>query len=141
MFGIYIWALRGKEGKVPFEKEIEQLKQRQAKARQMGGPDKIKKLHERGKLTARKRIDCLLGSGTFLEVGLLNHSDVPRDGRSDSGRQNFKIGFEHAFYARCGVASQLKILTYERVCSVFDLAWALPSGIIHTPKADSTNYR
>ena len=62
---------------MPFDKEIEQLKQRQAKARQMGGPEKIRKQHDQDKLTARERIDCLLDSGSFLEVGMLNHSDVP----------------------------------------------------------------
>jgi acetyl-CoA carboxylase carboxyltransferase component len=67
----------GKEDKVPFDKEIKQLKQRRAKARQMGGPAKIKKQHNRGKLTARQRIDRLLDPDSFMEVGLLNHSDVP----------------------------------------------------------------
>ncbi len=62
---------------MPFDKEIEQLKQRQAKARQMGGPEKIRKQHDQGKLTARERIDCLLDPDSFLEVGMLNHSDVP----------------------------------------------------------------
>ena len=62
---------------MPFDKEIEQLKQRQAKARQMGGPEKIKKQHDQGKLTARERIDRLLDPDSFLEVGMLNLSDVP----------------------------------------------------------------
>jgi len=62
---------------VPFEKELEDLKQRRAKARQMGGPEKIKKQHDQGKLTARERIDRLLDPDSFLEIGMLNHSDVP----------------------------------------------------------------
>lgn len=62
---------------MPFDKKIEQLKQRQAKARQMGGPEKIKKQHDQGKLTARERIDRLLDPDSFLEVGMLNLSDVP----------------------------------------------------------------
>jgi acetyl-CoA carboxylase carboxyltransferase component len=69
--------LLGKENKVPFEKEIEQLRQLQDKARQMGGPEKIRKQHDQGKLTARERIDRLLDPDSFLEVGMLNHSDVP----------------------------------------------------------------
>ena len=62
---------------MPFEKEIEQLRQLQDKARQMGGPEKIRKQHDQGKLTARERIDRLLDPDSFLEVGMLNHSDVP----------------------------------------------------------------
>ena len=62
---------------MPFDKEIEQLKLRQAKARQMGGPEKIRKQHDQGKLTARERIDRLLDPDSFLEVGMLNHSDDP----------------------------------------------------------------
>jgi acetyl-CoA carboxylase carboxyltransferase component len=62
---------------VAFDKEIEELKQRRSKARQMGGPEKIKKQHDRGKFTARERIDHLLDPDSFLEIGLLNHSDLP----------------------------------------------------------------
>ncbi len=62
---------------MPFDKELEELKQRRAKARQMGGPEKIKKHHDQGKLTARERIDQLLDADSFLEIGMLNHSDVP----------------------------------------------------------------
>jgi methylmalonyl-CoA decarboxylase subunit alpha len=62
---------------MPFEKELETLKQKREKALQMGGPDKIKRRHEQGKLTARERIDRLLDSGSFFEVGMLNHSDMP----------------------------------------------------------------
>jgi hypothetical protein len=40
----------------------------------------------------------------------------------------------------CRVATRLKILTYDRVCTVFEMACALPSGIIHTLKANSKNY-
>ncbi len=62
---------------MPFEKELEELARRKARAREMGGVDKIKKQHDKGRLTARERIDRLLDPGSFLEVGILNHSDVP----------------------------------------------------------------
>jgi acetyl-CoA/propionyl-CoA carboxylase len=35
---------------------------------QGGGPDRIKDQHEKGKLTARERIDILLDEGTFTEI-------------------------------------------------------------------------
>jgi acetyl-CoA carboxylase carboxyltransferase component len=64
------------EDKVAFDKEIEELKQRRAKALGLGGPEKIKKQHDQGKLTARERIDQLLDPDSFHEVGMFNHSDV-----------------------------------------------------------------
>ena len=43
----------------------------------MGGPEKIKRQHEKGWLTARERIDRLLDPGSFMEMGLFAHSDYP----------------------------------------------------------------
>ena len=60
-----------------FDKELKELERRRANALQMGGAEKIQKQHEKGKLSARERIDRLLDPGSFLEVGMLNHSDVP----------------------------------------------------------------
>lgn len=57
--------------KVPFKKEPEELKQRRRQALQMGGPDKVKRQHQQGKLTARERIELLMDPGTFQEYGLL----------------------------------------------------------------------
>jgi acetyl-CoA carboxylase carboxyltransferase component len=56
---------------VPFEKELEELKQRRHQALQMGGPDKVQRQHQQGKLTARERIELLIDPGTFQEYGLL----------------------------------------------------------------------
>ena len=39
--------------------------------------EKVKARHERGLLTARERVAALLDPGSFFEVGLLSHSDVP----------------------------------------------------------------
>jgi acetyl-CoA carboxylase carboxyltransferase component len=44
----------------------------QARLEQGGGPDKVRRQHEQGKLTARERVTALLDQGTeWLEVGLL----------------------------------------------------------------------
>ncbi len=56
---------------------LDELHRRWQKALQMGGKEKIKKQHERGHLTARERIDKLLDPDTFLEMGILNQSDMP----------------------------------------------------------------
>jgi acetyl-CoA carboxylase carboxyltransferase component len=62
---------------MPFEKQMEEFLQRRARALQMGGDEKIKKQHAKGRLTARERIDRLLDPDSFLEVGMLNLSDMP----------------------------------------------------------------
>ena len=54
-----------------WEKDIEELRRREALARQMGGPDKVKRQHDGGKLTVRERIDALLDPGSFHEIGAL----------------------------------------------------------------------
>lgn len=48
---------------------IADLEARRAKIREMGGAAKIQKQHERGKLTARERLDRLFDDGAWFEVG------------------------------------------------------------------------
>lgn len=57
--------------------DIETLNQKKALALMMGGEKKIEQQHTRGALTARERIQKLLDPDTFLEMGILAHSDVP----------------------------------------------------------------
>ena len=73
-----------------FEKELKELEKRRAKALQMGGTAKIKKQHDKGRLTARERINQLLDPGSFFEVGMLNHSDVP--GMEEKTPADSKVG-------------------------------------------------
>ncbi|MGB7925702.1 MAG: acyl-CoA carboxylase subunit beta [Pyrinomonadaceae bacterium] len=48
------------------------LQRLEAKLRRGGGPDKIERQHQQGKLTARERIELLLDNGTYRqEIGLL----------------------------------------------------------------------
>src|SRR5579863_7684201 len=54
-----------------WDAEIEELRRREALARQMGGADKVKRQHDGGKLTVRERIDALLDPGSFHEVGAI----------------------------------------------------------------------
>jgi len=37
----------------------------------MGGPEKVKRQHDKGWLTAQERIDRLLDPDSFMEIGLL----------------------------------------------------------------------
>ena len=52
-----------------WEKEIEELRRREELARRMGGPDKVKRQHDGGKLTVRERVDRLLDTDSFHEIG------------------------------------------------------------------------
>jgi len=49
------------------EDRIEELRELREEAQQGGGAERIEKQHERGKLTARERIDYFLDDGSFTE--------------------------------------------------------------------------
>ena len=51
--------------------KIEKLRKLKEQALLGGGADRIRKQHEKGKLTARERIDLLLDKGSFSEVDML----------------------------------------------------------------------
>jgi propionyl-CoA carboxylase beta chain len=50
------------------EQKLARLHALETEALQGGGPDRIEKQHEGGKLTARERIDLLVDSGSFVEL-------------------------------------------------------------------------
>src|SRR6266852_3159922 len=55
-----------------WQPEIDELRRRQALARAMGGPEKLKRHRDNGKLDVRQRIDTLLDQGSFHEIGELS---------------------------------------------------------------------
>ena len=48
--------------------KIQQLRELRAQGRLGGGPERIESQHQRGRLTARERLDLLLDKGSFREV-------------------------------------------------------------------------
>ena len=60
-----------------FEHLLDELVSKRRKALDQGGPDKIQKQHEKGRLTARERIDRLLDEDSLFEFGMLACSDRP----------------------------------------------------------------
>lgn len=48
---------------------VADLEARRAKIREMGGAERIKRQHDRGKLTARERLTQLFDDGVYFEVG------------------------------------------------------------------------
>jgi acetyl-CoA carboxylase carboxyltransferase component len=55
-----------------WEPELEELRLRQALAREMGGKERVERQHKGGRLTVRERIDKLLDGGTFKEIGSIS---------------------------------------------------------------------
>src|SRR5207253_949807 len=51
--------------------ELDELRERERLARELGGADKIKRQHDAGKLTIRERIDSLVDPSSFHEVGAI----------------------------------------------------------------------
>jgi len=52
-----------------WQKEIEELRERERLAREMGGPEKIQRQRDAGRLTVRERIVALLDENSFHELG------------------------------------------------------------------------
>jgi len=77
-------------GTAPLADLNAQLHERREAALLGGGEEKIAKQHERGKLTARERIDLLVDAGTFVELGIhgrphfaqraMDNVEAPADG-------------------------------------------------------------
>ncbi|HLB23761.1 MAG TPA: acyl-CoA carboxylase subunit beta [Dehalococcoidia bacterium] len=71
---------------MPTEQRLEKLLQMKDQARLGGGLKRIEAQHERGKLTARERVDILLDPGTFEELDQLV---VHRETEFGMDRQHF----------------------------------------------------
>jgi len=59
-----------------FESLLAEYEARRAKARAMGGPEKLARRKKSGALNARERLELLFDPGTFLESGLFGASGV-----------------------------------------------------------------
>src|SRR5687767_6912140 len=71
------------------ERMLAELDRRREAAKAMGGAKKLAKRREQGQLNAQERLDALIDTGSFFEVGLLGQSGMfeadadstPRDGK------------------------------------------------------------
>ena len=57
---------------------VADLEERRARALAMGGPERVKRHHDSGRLTARERIDKLVDEGSWCELGLLAEPELRR---------------------------------------------------------------
>jgi acetyl-CoA carboxylase carboxyltransferase component len=54
-----------------WQPELDELARRQALAERMGGPDKVRRQHDGGRLTVRERVAAMLDPGSFHEIGAI----------------------------------------------------------------------
>jgi acetyl-CoA carboxylase carboxyltransferase component len=54
-----------------WQPELDELRRREALAHAMGGPDKVRRQHEGGRLTVRERIAAMLDPESFHEIGAI----------------------------------------------------------------------
>src|SRR6266550_1980628 len=63
--------LREAEIRMGWQPELDELRERERMARELGGADKIKRQHDAGKLTIRERIGGLVDKASFHEIGAI----------------------------------------------------------------------
>jgi acetyl-CoA carboxylase carboxyltransferase component len=117
--------------------KIKELKEREAKLKEMGGEEAVKKQHDRGKLTARERINLLFDPGTFRETDIfmkhrgilfgLDKMEIPADGViTGYGKVHGRpvCVFSQDFTARAGTLGEMHS---KKICKILDMA--LKSGV------------
>jgi acetyl-CoA carboxylase carboxyltransferase component len=117
--------------------KIKELKEREAKLLEMGGKAAVEKQHDRGKLTARERINLLFDAGTFRETDIfmkhrgilfgLDKMEIPADGViTGYGKVNGRpvCAFSQDFTARAGTLGEMHS---KKICKILDMA--MKSGI------------
>ncbi|MEN8246723.1 MAG: carboxyl transferase domain-containing protein [Thermodesulfobacteriota bacterium] len=131
------------------EDKIKDLKEKEKKILQMGGDKAVAKHKEKGKLTARERMNHLFDPGTFREIDMfvthrcvnfgMEDVDIPSDGVVTGhglveGRQVF--AFAQDFTARAGSLGEMHA---KKICKVMDLA--LKAGVPFVGLNDSGGAR
>lgn len=112
--------------------KIQDLKDREKKILQMGGEKAVAKHKDKGKLTARERLDMFFDPGTFREIDMfvthrcvnfgMEKVDVPSDGVVTGhglvdGRPVF--AFSQDFTSRAGSLGEMHA---KKICKVMDMA-------------------
>jgi acetyl-CoA carboxylase carboxyltransferase component len=85
---------------------VEQLRARKRESLAMGGPEKIERQHQRGKLTVRERIDLLFDPGTFQEYGLLASHMMHKPGDKPTPADAVVTGFGRIEGRTAGVLAE-----------------------------------
>lgn len=75
------------------KEKLEELSERRAMGLAMGGPERVNRQHQKGKMTVRERIDFLCDTGTFQEYGLLASHYGHRPGETITPADAVVTGF------------------------------------------------
>ena len=131
------------------EDKINELKNRENTIRQLGGEKAVGVQREKGKLTARDRLNLLFDPGTFREIDMfvshrcvnfgMEKVDIPSDGvvtghGMTDGRPVF--AFAQDFTSRAGSLGEMHA---RKICKVMDLA--LKAGVPFVGMNDSGGAR
>ncbi|RJP37147.1 MAG: acyl-CoA carboxylase subunit beta [Desulfobacteraceae bacterium] len=123
----------------PFDTNLETLERLRAEAAAAGGAEKLKIQHEKGKLTARERIELLFDDGSFEEFDALktgrggalgDERSYPGDGvitghGAIDGREVFVFSQDFTV-----VGGSLGEAHAQKICKVMDLAVRVGAPII-----------
>lgn len=142
-----IAAYKVKTGAVA--EKLRDLRERESKVKELGGAAAVTSQHEKGKLTARERIDLLFDPGTFQETDMfvqhrgtlfgIESLNIPADGViTGFGKINGRAiaAFSQDFTSRAGSLGEMHA---KKICKVMDMA--LKAGIPFVGLNDSGGAR
>jgi acetyl-CoA carboxylase carboxyltransferase component len=116
---------------------FEELRKREEKELAMGGPERVRKQHDSGKLTARERLGLLFDAGSFQELDMfvrhrctdfdMAQTFVPGEGVvTGYGKVNDRpvCAFSQDFTSMGGTLGEMHA---QKICRVLD--WAIRTGV------------
>jgi len=120
--------------------ELERLSSLEQRTEQGGGPEAIARHHQRGKLTARERIDLLFDRGSFVEVNRLAESQavdfgmqakkVPGDGVvTGFGMVDGRLVFAYAQDVTV-LGGSVGTIHGEKICRIMDEALKVKAPLV-----------
>lgn len=125
---------------MPGRDRIEEVRQRREHASQGGGKEKVEQQHEKGKLTARERLQILLDPGSFVEIDPfavhrttnfgMEKQKIPGDGVvTGHGKIDGRLSylFAHDFTVFGGSLGEMFA---KKVCKVMDMAMKVGAPVI-----------
>ncbi|MCB0666460.1 MAG: acyl-CoA carboxylase subunit beta [Saprospiraceae bacterium] len=114
------------------QQKLKELLEKRQEAIRGGGTERVEKQHEKGKLTARERIDLLLDDGTFEEIGMfVEHRTIEFDMQDQqylgdgvvTGYGNIERRLVYVFAQDFTVfGGSLSETHAEKICKIMDLA-------------------
>ncbi|MBN1370248.1 MAG: methylmalonyl-CoA carboxyltransferase, partial [Dehalococcoidaceae bacterium] len=121
-------------------RSLDELRKRRAESAAGGGEVQVKKQHEKGKLTARERLDILLDKGSFIELDVYRKHDCRDFGLDQQAHPGDSVVTGHGKIdgRRVFVFAQdftvlggsLSHASGEKICKVMDLAYENEAPVI-----------